>query len=227
VDEPQQQRRQDQCQRERDREALTASRVGAQLRERFRQRYRVIDACHDSYSAEANRPAVQIESLIREIPDFPQPGILFRDITPLLGDPQGFKTAIDLFVERYRKSRLDYIVGVEARGYMFAAPLAYALHVGFVPVRKPGKLPAATFSEQYSLEYGTNHLEIHEDALEAGKRVLIVDDLLATGGTVAATMRLLKRIGAHVVGVGVLIELKALGGRAVLSGVDVTSFLTY
>jgi len=170
---------------------------------------------------------VQIESLIREIPDFPQPGILFRDITPLLGDPQGFKTAIDLFVERYRKSRLDYIVGVEARGYMFAAPLAYALHVGFVPVRKPGKLPAATFSEQYSLEYGTNHLEIHEDALEAGKRVLIVDDLLATGGTVAATMRLLKRIGAHVVGVGVLIELKALGGRAVLSGVDVTSFLTY
>ena len=170
---------------------------------------------------------MQIESLIREIPDFPQPGILFRDITPLLGDAEGYRTAIDLFVNRYKNSRIDHIVGVESRGYMFAAPVAYALGVGFVPVRKPGKLPAATFSEQYSLEYGTNSLEIHEDALEAGKRVLIIDDLLATGGTVAATLRLLKRIGAYVVGVGVLIELKALGGRAVLSGVDVTSFLQY
>jgi adenine phosphoribosyltransferase len=170
---------------------------------------------------------VQIESFIREIPDFPQPGILFRDITPLLGNAEAYRTAIDLFVNRYKNSHVEHVVGVEARGYMFAAPVAYALGAGFVPVRKPGKLPAATFSEQYALEYGTNSLEIHEDALESGKRVLIVDDLLATGGTVAATMRLLKRIGAHVVGVGVLIELKALGGRAVLSGVDVTSFLQY
>jgi adenine phosphoribosyltransferase len=181
----------------------------------------------DSRTGEANGRAVQIASLIREIPDFPQPGILFRDITPLLGNAEGFRAAIDLFVDRYRNARIDHVVGVESRGYMFAAPLAYALGVGFVPVRKPGKLPAATFSEQYSLEYGTNHLEIHEDAVEIGKRVLIIDDLLATGGTVAATMRLLKRIGAYVVGVGVLIELEALGGRAVLSGVEVTSFLKY
>jgi adenine phosphoribosyltransferase len=170
---------------------------------------------------------VQIDALIREIPDFPQPGILFRDITPLLGDAAGYKAAIDLFIERYRGAHVDYVVGVESRGYMFAEPLADALGTGVIPVRKPGKLPAATYSEQYSVEYGTNALEIHADALPHGKRVVIVDDLLATGGTVAATMRLLKRLGAFVVGVGVLIELEALGGRAILTGVEVTSFLKY
>ena len=153
---------------------------------------------------------MQIASLIREIPDFPQPGILFRDITPLLGDPQGFRAAIDLFVERYRDARVDYVVGVEARGYMFAAPLAYALGAGFVPVRKPGKLPGTTYTEEYTLEYGTNSLQIHEDAIGPGKRVVVVDDLLATGGTIAATLRLLERIGAEIVGVAVLIELQAL-----------------
>jgi adenine phosphoribosyltransferase len=171
---------------------------------------------------------VQIASLIREIPDFPQPGILFRDITPLLGDPRGFKAAIDLFADRFRDARVDYVVGVEARGYMFAAPLAYALGAGFVPVRKPGKLPGTTYTEEYTLEYGTNSLQIHDDAMAPSKRVVVVDDLLATGGTIAATLRLLERIGAEVVGVAVLIELRALGGRAALgTGVEVTSFISY
>jgi adenine phosphoribosyltransferase len=170
---------------------------------------------------------VQIESLIRDIPDFPQPGILFRDITPLLGDPAGFRATVDRFVERYRDQRIERVVGVEARGYMLAAPLAYALGAGFVPVRKPGKLPGSTYTEAYALEYGTNSLQIHEDAMERGRRVLVVDDLLATGGTIAATLRLLERIGAEVVGVAVLIELKALNGRAALPGVDVTSFIAY
>jgi adenine phosphoribosyltransferase len=170
---------------------------------------------------------VQIESLIRNIPDFPIPGILFRDITPLLGDPAGFRAAVDLFVERYRSERVDRVVGGEARGYMVAAPLAYALGAGFVPVRKPGKLPGTKYTEEYALEYGTNSLEIHDDAIERGKRVVVIDDLLATGGTIAATLRLLRRIGAEIVGVAVLIELSALGGRAALPDVEVTSFMRY
>jgi len=168
-----------------------------------------------------------LESLIRAIPDFPIPGILFRDITPLLKDPAGFKGLIDLFVEGARDLKIDYVVGIEARGYMIGAPLAYALGAGFVPVRKPGKLPGTKFREEYALEYGTNALEIHDDAVGHGQRVLIVDDLLATGGTVAATLRLLKKLGADVVGVAVLIELAALNGRAALTGVDVKSYITY
>ena len=169
----------------------------------------------------------EITSLIRAIPDFPIPGILFRDITPLLKDAGGFHAAIDLFVDAYRAQRIDYVVGVEARGYIFAAPLAYALGAGFIPVRKPGKLPASTVIEAYALEYGTNSLEIHEDAVGRGDRVLIVDDLLATGGTAAATGRLLDRLGADVVGFAFLIELVALHGRAALTGHDVTTFLRY
>ena len=168
-----------------------------------------------------------IERLIRAIPDFPIPGILFRDITPLLADPQGFKATIDLFVDRYRDAKVEAVVGIEARGYMLGAPVAYALGAGFVPVRKPGKLPGEKFSEEYALEYGTNTLEIHADAVGHGHRVLVIDDLLATGGTIAATLRLLEKLGANVVGTAVLIELEALNGRAALAGTELTSFIKY
>ena len=170
---------------------------------------------------------VQIEALIRAIPDFPIPGILFRDITPLLADREGFKTTIDLFVQQYKDRRVDAVVGIEARGYMLGAPVAYALGAGFVPVRKPGKLPGEKFSEEYALEYGTNTLEIHADAVGHGHRVLVVDDLLATGGTIAATLRLLEKLGADVVGTAVLIELEALNGRAALNGAPLTSFIKF
>lgn len=167
------------------------------------------------------------EALIRAIPDFPLPGILFRDITPLLKDREGFREAIDLFVESFKDRGIDYVVGVEARGYMLGAPLAYAIGAGFVPVRKPGKLPYSKLSESYALEYGTNSLEIHADALEHGERVVVVDDLLATGGTAAATRRLLERLGAHVEAFAFLIELEALQGRAALPGVEIVSFVHY
>jgi adenine phosphoribosyltransferase len=170
---------------------------------------------------------VQLESLIRAIPDFPIPGILFRDITPLLGDAAGFKAMVDLFVDKYRGADIEYVVGIEARGYMLGAPVAYALGAGFVPVRKPGKLPGDKFTEEYALEYGTNTIEIHVDAVTRGKRVLVIDDLLATGGTMAATLRLLARLEAKIAGVAVLIELADLNGRKALPGVDITSFITY
>ena len=171
--------------------------------------------------------SVEIESLIRAIPDFPIPGILFRDITPVLKDAGGFKSAIDLFVERFKHEKIDHIVAIEARGYMLGAPLAYALGTGFVPVRKPGKLPGTKHVEEYALEYGTNSLEIHDDAVGHGERVLVVDDLLATGGTAAATGRLLAKLGADVIGYAFLIELAALSGRAALPGAVVTSFIEY
>lgn len=170
---------------------------------------------------------LEIESLIRAIPDFPLPGILFRDITPLLRDPAGFKTTIDLFVERFKDARIDHVVAVEARGYMLGAPLAYRIGAGFVPVRKPGKLPGEKFREEYALEYGTNSLEIHSDAVGHGQRVLIVDDLLATGGTAAATARLLEKLGAQIVGIAFLVELAALNGRQALQGYEVTAFIKY
>jgi adenine phosphoribosyltransferase len=170
---------------------------------------------------------VDVQSYIRAIPDFPIPGILFRDITPLLRDKQGFKAAIDLFVGAFKARQIDYVVAIEARGYMLGAPLAYSIGAGFVPVRKPGKLPYSKLSESYALEYGTNSLEIHEDAIGRNDRVLVVDDLLATGGTAAATRRLLERLGAQVVGFAFLIELQALKGRDALHGVDVTTFIKY
>lgn len=169
----------------------------------------------------------QIESHIRSIPDFPIPGILFRDITPLLKDAGGFRAAIDLFVRKFEQAQIDLVVGIEARGYMLGAPLAYAINAGFVPVRKPGKLPGSKLVEEYTLEYGTNSLEIHDDAVGRGQRVLIVDDLLATGGTASATYRLLSKLGADVVGYAFLIELAALGGRGLLGSGDVTAFITY
>jgi len=171
--------------------------------------------------------SVDVKSYIRAIPDFPLPGILFRDITPLLKDKQAFKAAIDLFIDKYKQAGIDHVVGIEARGYMLGAPLAYAIGAGFVPVRKPGKLPYSKLSESYALEYGTNSLEVHADALGNGDRVLVVDDLLATGGTAAATRRLLERLGADVAGFAFLIELEALNGRDALKGADVTSFITY
>ena len=165
--------------------------------------------------------------MIRPIPDFPIPGILFRDITPLLKNAAGFRATIDLFVDRFKDEGVDYVVAIEARGYIFGAPIAYRLGAGFIPVRKPGKLPAQTFSESYELEYGTNSLEIHDDAIPRGARVLVVDDLLATGGTAAATARLLERLGARVVGFAFLIELAALSGRNALPGQEITAFIRY
>ncbi|MBV8489994.1 MAG: adenine phosphoribosyltransferase [Candidatus Eremiobacteraeota bacterium] len=170
---------------------------------------------------------MEIEALIRAIPDFPIPGILFRDITPLLKDKQGFRKAIDLFAERFSNRSIDLVVGIEARGYILGAPLAYAIGAGFIPVRKPGKLPHDKLTEEYALEYGTNSLEIHADALAKGDRVLVVDDLLATGGTAAATGRLLTRLGAHVEAFAFLIELEALKGRENLKQAEVVTFLTY
>ncbi|MBV9027471.1 MAG: adenine phosphoribosyltransferase, partial [Candidatus Eremiobacteraeota bacterium] len=161
------------------------------------------------------------------IPDFPIPGILFRDITPLLKDKQGFRRAIDLFVDRFSGRGIDYVVAMEARGYIFGAPIAYALGAGFIPVRKPGKLPYERLSEEYALEYGTNTLEVHSDAIGKGDRVLVVDDLLATGGTAAATARLLKRLGATVEAYAFLVELTALHGRETLTDAEVVAFVSY
>jgi adenine phosphoribosyltransferase len=170
---------------------------------------------------------VEIEALIRAIPDFPISGILFRDITPLLKDKQGFRQAIDLFVERFIGRGIDYVVGIEARGYILAAPIAYAIGAGFIPVRKPGKLPYQRLTEEYALEYGTNSLEIHADAIGKGERVLVVDDVLATGGTAAATKRLLERLGAVVEAFAFLVELSALRGREKIPGAEIVSFVSY
>jgi adenine phosphoribosyltransferase len=170
---------------------------------------------------------VEIEAFIRAIPDFPIPGILFRDITPLLKDSQAFRSAIGLFVERFRGRGIEHVVGIESRGYIFGAPIAYEIGAGFIPVRKPGKLPHDTLTEEYALEYGTNSLEIHADALRPGERVLVVDDLLATGGTAAATGRLLERLGARLEAFAFLIELADLKGREKLGNAEVVSFVAY
>lgn len=152
---------------------------------------------------------------------------MFRDITPLLKDKQGFRDAIDLFVKRFENRGVSWVVGIEARGYIFGAPLAYAIGAGFIPIRKPGKLPLETLTEEYGLEYGTNALQIHADALPRGERVVVVDDLLATGGTAAATGRLLERMGVTVEAFAFLLELRGLGGREALTGAEVVSFLEY
>lgn len=169
----------------------------------------------------------ELEGLIRAIPDFPKPGILFRDITPLLKDKDGFKAAVDLMTEPFRNERVDYVVAIEARGYMLGGPIAYLLGAGLIPVRKPGKLPFQILKEEYALEYGTNSLEIHNDAVAKGQRVLIVDDLLATGGTAAATKTLLEKLGAVIVGYVFLIELTMLNGREKLDGPKVKTFISY
>jgi adenine phosphoribosyltransferase len=168
-----------------------------------------------------------LKKLIREVPDFPKPGILFYDITTLLKDKLGFRAVIDGLQHHYKDAQVDVVLGVEARGFIFAPALAYALRAGFVPVRKPKKLPAECVRVTYDLEYGTDTLEMHRDAIGNGCRVLIVDDLLATGGTAGATARMVRDAGGIVVGIGVVIELTFLNGRAKLPGDDVFSLLQY
>jgi adenine phosphoribosyltransferase len=169
----------------------------------------------------------ELKKLIREVPDFPKKGILFYDITTLLRDKTGFAQLIDLFSEHYIGKNIDLILGMEARGFIFGPALAYRLNAGFVPVRKPGKLPAATCRVEYELEYGSNALEMHKDAIEKGQRVLIVDDLLATGGTAEATAKLAKSIGAEIAGLAFVVELDFLKGRQRLGAYDVFSLLHY
>src|SRR6476619_1989927 len=169
----------------------------------------------------------ELKTLIREVPDFPKPGILFYDITTLLKDKTGFKNVIDAMSERLASYRPDLVLGIEARGFIFARALAYHLGAGFVPVRKPKKLPAETERITYDLEYGTDTLEIHKDAVKPGMRVVIADDLLATGGTALASVRLVEKLGAKVEAVSFVIELEALKGRDRLSGYNVVSLLKY
>lgn len=168
-----------------------------------------------------------LESYIRNIPDFPIPGIQFKDITTLLRDGQALQQAINIFVERYRDQHIDAVVAIESRGFIFGAPLAYALGIGLVPVRKVGKLPADTYKLEYALEYGTATLEIHKDAFAPGARVIVIDDLLATGGTIAAACELVETAGATVVETAFLIELSFLGGREKLGKRQVYSQITY
>ena len=169
----------------------------------------------------------QLRKLIREVPNFPKPGILFYDITTLLKDPDGLRLSVDQLAEHYAGQKVDRVVGIEARGFIFAPLVAYRLKTGFVPARKPNKLPAPAARETYSLEYGEDALEIHKDAISNGERVLIIDDLLATGGTAAAVVRLVKSLGGEVVGLGFAIELDFLKGREKLPDHDVFSLLHY
>jgi adenine phosphoribosyltransferase len=168
-----------------------------------------------------------LKKLIREIPDYPKPGILFYDLTTLLKDRHGFQKLVDQLCDHYAKRQVDVVVGVEARGFIFAPALAYRLGAGFVPVRKPKKLPARTAQVCYQLEYGTDTLEIHRDAIEPGQTVIISDDLLATGGTAAATVNLVQQLGGTVAGVAFAVELTFLHGRAKLPGLDVFSLIQY
>jgi len=168
-----------------------------------------------------------LRAMIREVPDFPKPGILFYDITTLLKDPGAFRQSIELLSVPFIDRRIDVVVGMESRGFIFSAPMALGLNAGFVPVRKLGKLPAETYSVEYALEYGTNTLEIHRDAITPGQQVLVVDDLLATGGTVNGTIDLVRRLGGEVVGLAFLIELTFLNGRDRLRGHEIHSVISY
>ncbi len=169
----------------------------------------------------------ELKNLIREVPDFPKPGILFYDLTTLLKDKDGLQKVINARTDQYQGKNIDKVVGIEARGFIFAPTLAYNLNAGFVPVRKQGKLPAETISATYELEYGEDTLEMHRDSIERGQQVLIVDDLIATGGTAAATARMVKQLGGEVVAFAFVVELEALNGPAKLDGYDVFSMLKY
>jgi len=170
---------------------------------------------------------MDLARLIRDVPDFPKKGILFKDITTLLRDPEAFREAIDALAARYVDERIDEVVAVESRGFVFGAPLAYKLGAGFVPVRKPGKLPAQTTSVEYRLEYGTSRLEMHLDAIQPGQRILLVDDLLATGGSAKAAAELVERLGGVIVGVAFLIELEFLQGARKLEGYRIYSLIRF
>ena len=168
-----------------------------------------------------------LDALVRAVPDFPSPGILFRDITPLLADARALAEVVDWFAERFRDRGIEVVAGVESRGFILGAPLALALGTGFVPIRKVGKLPAATVRREYSLEYGTNQLELHSDAVRPGQRVLLVDDVLATGGTAAASAELVEELGGELVSLAFLIELAFLSGRDRLGRREVVTLMTY
>jgi adenine phosphoribosyltransferase len=170
---------------------------------------------------------MDLKQRIRHVPDFPKPGILFYDITTLLGDAEGFRLTVDSLAAPYRDQAIDVVVGIESRGFILGAAVAHALKAGFVPIRKPGKLPSKALKESYALEYGTDALEIHEDAVAPASRVLIVDDVLATGGTAAAAIKLVRAIGGNHVGLGFLIELEFLAGRSKLGSESVSSVLRY
>ena len=172
---------------------------------------------------------MDLKSIIRDIPDFPKPGIVFRDITTLLSDREGLRYTIDTLAQKCKDAGLvpDYVVGMESRGFIFGTPLAYQLNAGFIPARKKGKLPWAVHAIEYELEYGSDRLEIHQDALDNGSRVLIVDDLIATGGTAKATADLLEKIGTQVLGFGFIIELTELGGRKKLPDVPIITLVEY
>lgn len=169
----------------------------------------------------------RLHHLIRDIPDFPKPGILFKDITPLLADPSGLALAVEFMANPYRKAKIDVVVGAESRGFIFGTAIAQALSCGFIPVRKPGKLPAPRRTITYALEYGSDTLEIHQDAIRPSQRVLMVDDLLATGGTMRACCQLVEHLGAAIVGIAVLIELEFLNGREQLKPHEVSAVLRY
>lgn len=173
-----------------------------------------------------SRDSAWLASHLRDVPDFPRPGIVFKDLTPLLADVGAFRFAVDALAEQVAERSVEKVVGVEARGFIFASAVAYRLGSGLVPVRKPGKLPWRTATETYELEYGTDSLEIHEDAISAGDDVYVIDDVLATGGTAAATCRLVERLGGRVAGVGFVVELGFLSGRAKLPDYDVVSLIT-
>ncbi len=170
---------------------------------------------------------MELKNYIRDVPDFPQPGVLFRDITPLLQDAVAFQFTIDQLAASYLGADLDIVAGIESRGFIFAAPLAYHLGLPLAPVRKPGKLPAARMSVEYELEYGEGQLDIHRDAVRPGQKVLVVDDLLATGGTARAAIQLLEMLGAKIAGLAFLVELEGLGGRQLLSGYPISSLIRY
>jgi adenine phosphoribosyltransferase len=170
---------------------------------------------------------MDLKECIRDVPDFPKKGIIFKDITTLLKDPKALRCTVDLMADRYKNEQIDQVIGIESRGFIFGSPLAYHINAGFIPVRKPGKLPSVTERISYDLEYGTDSLEIHKDALQPGQKVLIVDDLLATGGTAAAVAKLVEKLNAEVVGLGFIIELTFLNGREKLKGHKVHSLIQY